>query len=178
MPETGRTGLLPRCSGAANGGYSPRKKARGAFATPSAPCLSDGVGTRGVPTHRRNALAARRRTRGLVWSSPLRTLQTDLGGHHRKFLDTESPIQGSGRSHRSLITDVYTPRLVPCAPIQFGQRKGRMVNAPSPLKSDIRAYGEPRLADVIPTSNFRSLLSRLLSACETGLISSNSAIRT
>src|SRR5271165_10590 len=98
MPETGRTGLLPRCSGAANGGYSPRRKARGAFATPSAPCLSDGVGTRGVPTHRRNALAARRRTRGLVWSSPLRTLPTDLGGHHRKFLDTESPIQASGRS--------------------------------------------------------------------------------
>src|SRR5271157_2665989 len=76
----------------------PRKKARSAFATPSAPCLSDGVGTRGVPTHRRNALAARRRTRGLVWSSPLRTLQTDLGGRHRKFLDTESPIQASGRS--------------------------------------------------------------------------------
>ncbi len=42
------------------------KKARGAFAKPSAPCRSDGVGTRGVPTHRRNALTARRRTRGLV----------------------------------------------------------------------------------------------------------------
>jgi hypothetical protein len=41
----------------------PRKRARGAFDPPCAPRLENGVGTRDVPTHRRDALAARRRTR-------------------------------------------------------------------------------------------------------------------
>ena len=80
----------------------PRKKASGALATPSAPCRSNGVGTRGVPPPQRNALAARRRTRGLIWNSPLRIPNLRLILRNTKVsLDTESPIQGSGRSRNS-----------------------------------------------------------------------------
>ena len=57
----------------------PRKKARGAFDPPCTPRPENRVGTRDVPTHRRYALAARRRTRDVSPTACRRGRDHSLG---------------------------------------------------------------------------------------------------
>jgi hypothetical protein len=70
---------------------------------------------------------------------------------------------GSQPAYQSLITDVYKPRLRPCASYQFGhpqmaEGKTRAV----PLNSDIRAPGLGRVATALGISDALRLWSLLL----------------
>ena len=74
----------------------PRKKVRGALDPPCAPRPTGDVGARGAPTDR-PALAARRRTRGLVWVFRFWRVRQIDPGEARQIPPLTNPIQYSGR---------------------------------------------------------------------------------